>query len=62
MRYLDGVVKESSTFRDFIKNSAIKKAKQREVIDSFGLGGLSQVSLNFLYNLIDAGRLIEYLN
>lgn len=49
------MLKESSTFREVLKNSAISRNKQREIFSAFN-DTYHQVTLNFLTTIIDNGR------
>lgn len=56
LTHLGKVITEQSLIREFLKNSAIKRNQQREVIASFAPQQYHQITNNFLETLVESGR------
>ena len=56
LTHLNKVVAVEPLIREFLKNSAIKRNQQKEVIASFAPQQYHQVTNNFLNTLIESGR------
>ena len=56
MKHLQSVIKAEESFREFLKNTAMKRREQRGVIGTFAPENYSEVTVNFLDTLIEAGR------
>jgi F0F1-type ATP synthase delta subunit len=52
-------MKESAPFREVLHNSAVRRSKQKEIFASFAPSNYSQITLNFLDTVIEAGRYFE---
>lgn len=59
IKHLSQVIQAEPSFKEFLKNSAIKRAQQREVIDCFAKGNYHDLTLNMLGAVIEAGRLSD---
>lgn len=56
LTHLNKVVAVEPLIREFLKNSAIKRNQQKEVIASFAPQQYHQITNNFLNTLIESGR------
>ena len=59
LTHLGKVIQAEPNIREFLKNSAIKRTQQREVINSFAKDNYHQITINFLETVIDTGRLSD---
>ena len=55
MRHLNSVVSSDPAIVEFLKNSAIKRSQQRDILGSIS-SNYSEISNNFLDTIIEAGR------
>lgn len=59
LTHLHKVIQAEPSFKEFLKNSAIKRVQQRQVIDSFAIKNYHEITNNFLSTVIDTGRLAD---
>lgn len=57
--HLKQVIQAEPIFREFLKNSAIKRVQQRQVFDSFTKDNYDTITNNFLGAIIESGRLSD---
>jgi len=49
-------MKESPTFREVLKNSAVRRNKQKEIFETFAPQSYNELTINFINVIIEAGR------
>ena len=58
LTHLGKVIQAESSFREFLKNSAIKRVQQKQVIDTLA-ESYDEITNNFLNTIVESGRLAD---
>ncbi len=56
LTHLRAVLRDSPAFREILKNSAVRRSKQREIFASFAPTNYHKITQNYLDTLIEGGR------
>lgn len=58
LKHLRELIKSTPEFREVLKNSAVRRSKQREIFGSFVPQSYHQVTQRFIDTVIEAGRYV----
>lgn len=59
LTHLRDVIRATPEFREILKNSAVRRSKQREIFSSFAPELYHRITINFIDTVVEAGRYME---
>ena len=59
LTHLREVIRATPEFREVLKNSAVRRSKQREIFASFAPESYHKITINFIDTVVEAGRYLE---